>query len=145
MSVPMIFLYRRLIYVYSALLLSKYLIAQIAIQILIIQFYLAILHLLRPIESKADLWKQTLDECTYLLLIYILLCFTCFIDDFETKNKLGYVYTSIMFTNIGIHLILMIKSFISTLILRVKRCFARRHLYKFFCFMKKTTTIDGFY
>lgn len=55
MLVPMIFFYRRLLYIYSAIVLGKYLLVQLAIQISMILLYLTILHTLRPLESRVAL------------------------------------------------------------------------------------------
>ena len=137
MLVPMIFFYRRLLYVYSALLLGKYLIAQLFIQLFMILFYLTILHTFRPLESRKSLLQNTIDECTYLLLIYILLCFTNFIPDPEMRYNFGIVYIIVIFSNVGFHLILMINSSIKSLVLLVKRYKARRHLYRCCCIKKK--------
>ena len=127
--VPTIFFYRRLIFISSMILLRKNIFALILIQIGMIQFQLGVLHLLRTFDSRASLWKQTQDECTYLLLIYVLMCFTDFVPDPEQRSNLGIVYIIIMLSNIGLHLITLIRSTISSIVLNIKRCFARRHLY----------------
>ena len=150
MLVPMIFFYRRLLYVYSALLLGEYLLLQLVIQIFMIQFFLTILYSFRPLESRLTLHKQTFDEFTYLFLIYILLCFTNFIPDPIMRSKLGVAYNSVIFTNVGFHLIFMIKSIANNLVLGVKRIFARRRLYKYCCIrknkiLKKNKTREGIY
>ena len=69
---------------------------------------LAVLYLLKPLESRSALIKQTLDECTYLLLVYNLMCFTDFVPSPEDRSNLGYAYLAIMNGNIGIHLIILI-------------------------------------
>ena len=150
MLVPMIFFYRRLLFVYSSLLLGQYLLLQLGIQIYMVQFYLMILHSFRPLESRFALLKQTVDEFTYLLLIYTLLCFTNFIPDPVIRSNIGIVYKSIIFSNVGFHLLLMLKESIKTLVLRVKRMLARRRLYKYCCIRKKklykkSKTREGLY
>ena len=122
---PMIFFYRRLIFISSIILLRTNILALIMIQICMILFQLAVLHLLRTFESKASLWKQTQDECTYLLLFYVLMCFTDFVPDPEHRSNLGIAYISVMFTNIGLHLITLIRSTLSSLVIICKRCFVR--------------------
>ena len=130
---PTMFFYRRLIFICSVILLRNNILALILIQVGMIQFQLAVLHLLRTFETKASLWKQTQDECTYLLLIYVLMCFTNFVPDPEQKSQLGIAYISIMFTNIGLHFITLIRSTISYIVISIKRCFVRRHLYWCWC------------
>ena len=150
MLVPMIFFYRRLLYVYSTLLLGEYLLIQLVIQISMIQFFLTILYSFRPLESRLTLHKQTFDEFTYLFLIYTLLCFTNFISDPVMRSEIGHAYNSIIFTNVGFHLLFMIKEIFKNLVLSVKRIFARRHLYKYCCIrknkiIKKSKTREGLY
>ena len=131
--VPIIFFYRRLIFITSIIYLRFNILALIMIQIGMILFQLSVIHLLRTFVSKASLWKQTQDECTYLLLFYILMCFTDFVPDPEQRSKLGIVYISIMFINIGLHLIILLRSTLSSLKLGLKRCIARRNLYWCWC------------
>ena len=150
MLVPMIFFYRRLLFVYSALLLGNYLLVQLVIQISMIQFYLTILHSFRPQESRMSLHKQTFDECTYIILIYLLMCFTNFIPDPVIRSKLGVAYNSVMLSNVGFHLIMMVYSSIQSIVLMIKRIYARRHLYKYCCIrkkipIKKSKTREGIY
>ena len=83
---PMIFFYRRLIFIGSIILLKDNIFVLIMIQTSMVQFQLFVLHSLRIFESKAALWKQTQDECTYLLLIYVLMLFTDFVPDPEQRN-----------------------------------------------------------
>ena len=134
---PAIFFYRRFIFTCSVIIFRKDIFALIIIQMGLIQIQLVVLHFLRVFESKAALWKQTQDECTYLLLLYVLLCFTDFVPDPELRNKLGIVYITIMFTNIGTHLVSLIRFTLSSFLRSLKRCFVRRHLYWCFCCCKK--------
>ena len=134
---PIIFFYRRLIFISSVILLRENIFTLILIQIGLVQGQLAVLHILRTFESKSALWKQTQDECTYFLLIYVLMCFTDFVPDPEQRSKLGIAYISIMLGNIGFHLIIVLGQTLKDLCLKLKRCFARRHLYMCLCFCKK--------
>ena len=69
MLVPIFYFYRRLAFISSVILLRSNILALISIQVGLIQFKLALLHMGKPLESRADLIKQTLDECTYLILV----------------------------------------------------------------------------
>ena len=122
---PTFFLYRRLIFISSVILFRTNILVLIIIQIGMIQFQLALLHTLRTFDSRKNLWKETQDECTYLLLFYVLMCFTDFVPDPELRSKLGIAYICIMFTNIGLHLITLIRSTISSSVLAFKRCFVK--------------------
>ena len=133
---PTVFVYRRLIFITSIILLGDNIFFLTLIQISMVLFQLFALHSLRVFESKADLWKQTQDECTYLLLLYVFMCFNDFVPDPEMRSELGIVYISIMFSNIGVHFINLIRSTLSSLILSVKRNWKRRHLYICMCCFK---------
>ena len=136
---PTIFFYRRLIFTSSTIIFRQNILALILIQIGLIHFQLIVLHSLRIFESRAALWKQTQDEFTYLLLIYVLICFTDLVPDPEQRNNLGVAYICIMFTNIGLHMIPLIWSTISSAGRSLKRCYVRRHLNKCCCCGKKKT------
>ena len=130
---PTVFLYRRLTFITCVIYFGNNILVLILIQIGMIQFWLCVLHSLRTFESKAALWKQTQDECTYIMLFYLLMCFTDLVPDPEHRSNLGIAYISIMFTNIGVHFISLIRLTISSLVLSCKRCFVRRHLYWCWC------------
>ena len=68
------------------------------------------MYTLKPLESRGTLMKQTLDECTYLVLVYLLMCFTNFIPDPEVRNQVGIAYISVMMLNMGVHLLFLISS-----------------------------------
>ena len=139
MLVPIFYFYRRFVFILSVILLRNNILVLILIQVGLIQFQLALLHLVKPLESRSTLWKQTLDECTYLILVSLLMCFTNFVADPEDRIWVGVAYISLMIANIGVHLIILILSTCKVFWLKLKRCFARRHLFKccFFC-LKKT-------
>ena len=139
MFVPIFFFYRRLIFIASVILLRENVLGLFSIQISLILCYLTVLLLLKPLESRSALKKQTFDECTYLVLIYLLMCFTNFVPDPENRSKIGNAYISVMIVNIGVHLIILIGSTILSFRLKIKRCFARRSLYRCCCFWKKKT------
>ena len=104
----MIFLYRRLIFVSSVILLRTNILALLLILVGLIQFSMAVFHLLKPLESRGALLIQTIDECTYLLLVYLIMCFTNFVPDPEYRINIGVAYISVIGTNIGIHLYILI-------------------------------------
>ena len=137
MLVPIFYFYRRLAFISSVILLRSNILALISIQVGLIQFQLALLHLGKPLESRAALIKQTLDECTYLILVQLLLCFTNFVPDPEDRIYIGIAYMSVMIANMGLHIMILILSTCKVFCLKSKRCFARRHLYNCCCFWLK--------
>ena len=54
---------------------------------------------------------ETFNETITLCLIYLAMCFNGnFVSALETRNKLGYVYISLIFFDISIHLFLLLIS-----------------------------------
>ena len=62
-----------------------------------------------------------MDEFTYLLLLIIMMCFTHFVPDPQQRSHVGIAYICVMFTNIGIHLITLIRSTLASLIKTFKK------------------------
>ena len=57
------------------------------------------------------LMTETFNEIITLCLIYLVMCFNGdFVPELETRNKLGYVYISLILFNISTHLFLLLIS-----------------------------------
>jgi hypothetical protein len=50
---------------------------------------------------------EIMNEETVLILTYLLMCFTDFVPDPETRSDVGRVYMLVAITNIGVHLIFL--------------------------------------
>ena len=49
-----------------------------------------------------------MNECTIMLLSYILMCFTDYVPKAETRSELGVSYMSVSLGASGIHLIILV-------------------------------------
>ena len=65
-------------------------------------------YLFSQLHSRDSIRTETFNELTTLLLIYLLMCFSDFVSDPELRNKLGYIYIGVIFTNIATHLLILI-------------------------------------
>ena len=59
-----------------------------------------------------------------ILLTYFLICFSDFVPDAATRNDLGMYYQSVTFTNIAVHMLIMIRTSYKTARLA---CLKRRY------------------
>ena len=65
---------------------------------------------------------ETFNEGTILMLTYFLFCFTNFVPEPETRNDLGNFYNAVTFSNIGVHMFIMLKgSYLSARLICRKR------------------------
>ena len=69
----------------------------------------------RPLETKQLNFFETFNECTLLVMTYHLWCFSDFVKEPETRNKLGFVFISVSLGNIAVHLI-------TIMISAIKKC-----------------------
>ena len=49
-----------------------------------------------------------MNECTVLLFIYCMMCFTDFVPDPETRSYVGYFYMGFISANVLVHLIFLV-------------------------------------
>ena len=105
---PLIFFGRRIIFVLSAVFLGDFLFVQLLIQAFVSSLVLVYLVYYRPLESPFANRMEIMNECTVLLLLYCLVCFSDFVPSEETRYLIGYVYMAVNLINILIHLSLLL-------------------------------------
>ena len=61
-----------------------------------------------PLANK----MEVMNECTIIVLLYGLMCFTDFVPSPETRSGIGLVYIGVTITFIGVHVIkLLLQTF----------------------------------
>lgn len=55
-------------------------------------------------------------------MTYILICFTDFVPEAEMRDKLGNYYNYVNFSNIAVHIFIMVRTSILAIILSCKKC-----------------------
>ena len=78
-----------------------------------------------PLESKFETLMEVMNEYTILILAYLLMCFTDFVPDPETRSLAGRAYMIVAITNIGIHLICLVVGTITSI-----RNYCKKKCYK---------------
>ena len=81
----------------------------------------------RPFENDAANNIETFNELTVIFLTYFLFCFTDFVPEPEIRSDLGSYYNYVTFTNIAVHMFLMLRSSFSAIRLKIRRkCHAKK-------------------
>ena len=83
-----------------------------------------------PLESKLSNLVEAFNECTVLLLTYLLWSFAHIVREPETLFDLGYVVMGVIFGNVFLHLVLMLFQLGHSIKLRVKKYCNRRNVQK---------------
>ena len=109
LAYPVIFFGRRIIFALSAIYLREFFWGQIFIQItiffLVTGYQVHLKYLESPFENRLEL----MNECTIMLLTYGQLHFTEYMPEPDTRNSVGYLYIGVVLTNVGIHMIILIR------------------------------------
>ena len=105
MVYPVSFFVRRILFALSAVYFSDLLWGQLALQMTISYFMVIYLLWYKPLESPIANKIEVMNECTIIVLIYCLMCFTDFVPSPETRSKIGLWYMGISITNVSVHLI----------------------------------------
>ena len=71
---------------------------------------------------------ETFNELTALVLTYFLFCFTDFVPEPGTRSDLGSYYNYVSFSNIGVHLSIMLFSSFIKIRLSCRKCRHARKL-----------------
>ena len=81
----------------------------------------------QPFDLKSATHIETFNEVTVITLTYFLFCFTDFVAQAETRNSLGMYYNGVIFANIAVHMLIMLRNTYQSLRLYcLKRSHARR-------------------
>ena len=75
-------------------------------------------------KNKMELYN----ECTCVLLMYHLMCFSDFVPYASTRSELGKSFIFFIFLNVSVHLYFMMKESYTKLKLRLMRRFCKKRL-----------------
>ena len=59
----------------------------------------------QPLESRFSNNLETFNECTTILILYTVLCFSDFVDSSLTRSKVGLVFVGIISFNVLVHIL----------------------------------------
>ena len=108
MVVPTVFFGRRIVFVCTLVFMRHIVWAQLAIQIGISLGNALFLQAFKPLKPIGANHIETMNECTIMLLSYLLMCFTDYVPEAETRSELGVSYMSVSLGASGIHLIILV-------------------------------------
>ena len=81
----------------------------------------------KPMEAPLANKIEVMNECTIIVLLYGLMCFTDFVPNPETRSSVGYVYMGVITTNIGVHIIKLL----------LQTCYMLKQGWKKYCYCWK--------
>ena len=67
------------------------------------------LMLYKPMQSPFTNRMEVFNECTCIVLMYHIMCFSDFVPEASTRSGLGIGFITIIFSNVAVHLFFMIK------------------------------------
>ena len=109
---PVFFIFKRVSFALSSLLLLHYVVLQLYVMIGITMVAcLYVLHY-RPFEDPFMNRMEVMNECFTLLLIYLAFCFTPLIQSVRDQYLIGFIFIGGMVVCIGTHLFFIIKDLI---------------------------------
>ena len=126
--VPVFFFMKRLILVTILIFANEFLWFQIALLNFMALASLIYTVWFMPFDSKQSSLVEAFDDCTVLLITYILWSFAHIVREPETTNDLGYVFIAIIFGNILLHLVLMLLQLGKHVKLSIKKYCNRRNV-----------------
>ena len=106
--VPVYFFMKRLILVAILIFANEFIWLQIALLNFMALASLIYTVWFMPFDSKQSNLVEASNECTVILITYLLWSFAHVVREPETLNGLGYVFIAIIFGNIFLHLVLML-------------------------------------
>ena len=79
-----------------------------------------------PLDSRKANLLEVFNDCTLLMLTYLLWCFTDIVGEPETREQLGYVFISVSLGNIAVHILMMLCETGFRVKLSYKKCMNKR-------------------
>ena len=81
-------------------------------------------------ETKLLNTMETFNECTIMVLLYLIQCFTGFVPSSDTRSDLGLVYISVNLGSILLHFIIMLVNSLKWAINRLRLKYRRSQAIK---------------
>ena len=99
---------------------------QVALECLASQTLIILIQWARPLDSKWANNFETFNEVMTLFVLYILMCFSDYVPDPQTRNLVGFSFIALLGVFVGVHLVPIFGDTFSKLHRRCKRCYVRR-------------------
>mmetsp|Transcript_46376 Transcript_46376/g.61428 ORF Transcript_46376/g.61428 Transcript_46376/m.61428 type:complete len:128 (+) Transcript_46376:1572-1955(+) len=122
----MVFFVRRIILCLTLVFWSEFFWGQISLQFLISTLLIIVIQWARPLDTIFATWMETFNECTNLILLYILMLFSDFVGDPETRSQIGIAYMVIIICFAAVHLFFLFADSAKSLAHKCKECSQKR-------------------
>ena len=106
---PIVFITRRALFCVAVIVTPEILWMQLAFQYLFSVFMVIYLTYFMPMECHFTNKIEIFNECTCILLMYHIMCFSDFVPEASTRSGLGVSFIVFIFMNVATHLFFMIK------------------------------------
>ena len=126
LSIPMLFLARRMTFGLTLIFLQNLFWGQIAAQFFYATLALIFILWSRPLESSFTIKVEVFNEVVTIMLCYLLMLFTDFVPLSETRYTIGFGYIGIVCFMALVHLLLIVCPILKLLYSRCKYCCIRR-------------------
>ena len=125
---PLWFLLRRIILGFSVTWTSELLIVQIYLisSQTIVAVY--ILYYIKPFASNAEMRLEVFNEIILMLLLYMIICFSCWGPEIDVQYQLGYLAIALVIFHLFFHISIM---FIASLRMQIRNCKIKRILQRY--------------
>lgn len=122
----MFFLYRRLIYAAAVSLLQFSIVLQVLVSISVSLFMLCYFVVWKPMESKVYNFLAIFNEALLLVMFYLSLLFTDYVGDPELRYKFGAHFLNLMYANVAVNGLFILRELYRLLHQDCKRNRARK-------------------
>ena len=75
----------------------------------------------RPYESRFANWIETFNECSFLMLVYLVICFTDFVPDPRVRSNLGLLFIGQNCGMMLVHIVIIVSQSLHALKITVKK------------------------
>ena len=118
---PIMYFIRRIIFAVTVVYWQTFFWGMIACQFAISTTMMIFLQWSEPLESKFATNMETFNEFTTLNVLYLVMCFSDFVGDAITRNKMGFVFIGILSFNVLVHMVNLVVRTILQFRLRIRR------------------------
>ena len=118
-----LFFIRRMILCATLIFWTEFFWGQVAVQFMISTIIIIVILWFRPMESIFATKMELFNECTNLMVLYLLMIFSDFVRDPETRSNVGTFYICVIIAFAGVHIIFMLYDSFKQLYWRARRRF----------------------
>ena len=101
----MVFFMRRLLLCLTLVFWTEFFWGQVALQFGLSTLLIIVIHWTRPLDSDFATRMETFNECTNMVVLYMLMLFSDFVGKPETRSQIGLIYIGVIICFALVHLV----------------------------------------